>query len=379
MVDFTRYRTIRHERRDRVLTLILNRPEALNAVDGEMHAELTQVFFDAANDPLSDVIVLTGEGKAFSSGGDIRWMQSIIDEGFDLTAREAKRIIVSLLDCEKPIIARINGHATGFGATLALFCDIIIAAETAKIGDPHVQVGFTAGDGGAVIWPQLVGYARAKEYLMTGDLMTAVEAARIGLINHSVPSEELDNRVYGLATRLVEGSQVAIRTTKMSINIGLKQLVASIMDACLAYEALSNSSRDHQEAVSAFRERRKPVFQIESVSVRRVIRTSCRRRRYALGIGPPGPSLNGRRMLLALTGEPMGGERAYQLGFFQELVREEKLLPRVMALANELTRHLRPAFTCKVKRIFVGRANEEMWRDYELDRLWGVDYLQASL
>jgi enoyl-CoA hydratase len=260
MVDFTRYRTIRHERRDRVLTLILNRPEALNAVDGEMHAELTQVFFDAANDPLSDVIVLTGEGKAFSSGGDIRWMQSIIDEGFDLTAREAKRIIVSLLDCEKPIIARINGHATGFGATLALFCDIIIAAETAKIGDPHVQVGFTAGDGGAVIWPQLVGYARAKEYLMTGDLMTAVEAARIGLINHSVPSEELDNRVYGLATRLVEGSQVAIRTTKMSINIGLKQLVASIMDACLAYEALSNSSRDHQEAVSAFRERRKPVF-----------------------------------------------------------------------------------------------------------------------
>jgi enoyl-CoA hydratase len=259
MVDFTRYRTIRHERRDRVLTLILNRPEALNAVDGEMHAELTQVFFDAANDPLSDVIVLTGEGKAFSSGGDIRWMQSIIDEGFDLTAREAKRIIVSLLDCEKPIIARINGHATGFGATLALFCDIIIAAETAKIGDPHVQVGFTAGDGGAVIWPQLVGYARAKEYLMTGDLMTAVEAARIGLINHSVPSEELDNRVYGLATRLVEGSQVAIRTTKMSINIGLKQLVASIMDACLAYEALSNSSRDHQEAVSAFRERRKPV------------------------------------------------------------------------------------------------------------------------
>jgi enoyl-CoA hydratase len=260
MVDFTRYRTIRHERRDRVLTLILNRPEALNAVDGEMHAELTQVFFDAANDPLSDVIVLTGEGKAFSSGGDIRWMQSIIDEGFDLTAREAKRIIVSLLDCEKPIIARINGHATGFGATLALFCDIIIAAETAKIGDPHVQVGFTAGDGGAVIWPQLVGYARAKEYLMTGDLMTAVEAARIGLINHSVPSEELDNRVYGLATRLVEGSQVAIRTTKMSINIGLKQLVASIMDACLAYEALSNGSRDHQEAVSAFRERRKPVF-----------------------------------------------------------------------------------------------------------------------
>lgn len=260
MVDFTRYRTIRHERRDRVLTLILNRPEALNAVDGEMHAELTQVFFDAAGDPSSDVIVLTGEGKAFSAGGDIPWMQSIIDEGFDLTAREATRIIFSLLDCEKPIIARINGPATGFGATLALFCDISIAVETAKIGDPHVQVGFTAGDGGAVIWPQLVGYARAKEYLMTGDLMTAVEAARIGLINHAVPNDELDDRVYGLASRLTEGSQTAIRTTKMSINIGLKQLAASMMDACLAYEAISNMSRDHQEAVTAFRERRKPNF-----------------------------------------------------------------------------------------------------------------------
>ena len=84
-------------------------------------------------------------------------------------------------------------------------------------------------------------------------------------------------------------------------------------------------------------------------------------------------------MLLALTGEPMEGERAYQLGFFEELVREEKRLPRIMALANELTRHLRPAFTCKVKRIFVGSANEEMWRDYQFDWLWRVDYLQASL
>ncbi len=260
MADFPTYRTVRHERRGRVLTLVLNRPDALNAVDGVMHAELTQVFYDAASDPGSDVIVLTGEGRAFSAGGDIPWMQDVIDQGFDRTAREAKRIIFSLLDCEKPIIARVNGHATGFGATLALFCDVIIAAETAKIGDPHVQVGFTAGDGGAVIWPQLIGYARAKEYLLTGDLMTAIEAARIGLINHAVPQGELDERVYALAQRLAEGSQLAIRTTKMSINIGLKQLASSTMDACLAFEAQSNASRDHQEAVNAFREKRKPDF-----------------------------------------------------------------------------------------------------------------------
>lgn len=260
MSDFPPYRTIRHERRGRVLTLLLNRPDTLNAVDGEMHEELTRIFDDAANDPGSDVIVLTGEGRAFCAGGDIRWMQDVIDQGFDRTAREAKRIINSLLDCAKPVIARVNGHATGFGATLALFCDIIIAAETAKIGDPHVLVGFTAGDGSTVIWPQLIGYARAKEYLMTGDLMTAVEAARIGLINHAVPAADLDERVYGLAERLAEGSQLAIRTTKLSVNIGLKQLAASMMDACLAYEALSNASADHQEAVNAFRDKRKPDF-----------------------------------------------------------------------------------------------------------------------
>lgn len=260
MSDLSDYRTIRHERRGRILTLILNRPEALNAVDGVMHAELTQVFYDAANDPDSDVVVLTGEGRAFCAGGDIPWMQDIIDQGFDRTAREAKRIILSLLDCEKPVIARLNGHATGLGATLALFCDVVFAADTARIGDPHVQVGFTAGDGAAVIWPQLIGYARAKEFLMTGDLLTAPEAARIGLINHAVPAAELDARVYGYAQRLVEGSQVAIRTTKMSVNIGLKQLAASIMDACLAFEAMSNLSRDHREAVAAFRDRRKPDF-----------------------------------------------------------------------------------------------------------------------
>ncbi len=260
MVDFSRYRCIRHERRGRILTLILDRPDKLNAVDAALHAELATIFNDAADDTDSDVIVLTGAGRAFCSGGDIPWMQTMIDEGFGQTAREAKRIIFSLLDCEKPIIARVNGHATGFGATLALFCDVVVAVETAKIGDPHVSVGFTAGDGAAVIWPQLIGYARAKEWLMTGDLMTAADAARIGLINHAVSAGELDARINALTDKLAAGAQFAIRTTKASINIGLKQLAASIMDTCLAYEDRSNATRDHQEAVNAFREGRPPVF-----------------------------------------------------------------------------------------------------------------------
>ncbi len=260
MTDFPSFDTIKASRQGRILTLTLNRPDTLNAVNKQMHRELCHIFHDAADDPHSDVIVLTGEGRAFSSGGDIVWMQEMIDTGFGQTAREAKRIINALLDCEKPVIAKLNGHATGFGATMALFCDVIFASEDARIGDPHVSVGFTAGDGGAVIWPQLIGYARAKEYLMTGDLMTSTEAAQMGLINHVVPAADLDDRVDAFAQRLAGGAQTAIRTTKMSVNIGLKQLVASIMDACLTMENTSNGTADHQEAVNAFREGRKPKF-----------------------------------------------------------------------------------------------------------------------
>jgi enoyl-CoA hydratase len=154
----------------------------------------------------------------------------------------------------------VNGAAIGLGATLALFCDIIFAANHAKIADPHVKVGFVAGDGGAVIWPQLIGYARAKEYLLTGDALTGAQAAQIGLINHAVPAEDLDKAVDEFAQRLAAGASRAIQWTKLSVNIGLKALATSILDASIAYEALSNLTKDHQEAVNAFREKRPPRF-----------------------------------------------------------------------------------------------------------------------
>lgn len=261
-MNFAEYKTLVFERRGRVLEITMNRPEKLNAVDEAMHAELARVFVDVSNDPECDIAILTGAGRAFSAGGDIEWMQKMIDQpaAFEKTAREGKQIVFSLLDCEKPVIAKLNGHATGLGATIALFCDVIFASEAAKIGDPHVSVGLVAGDGGAVIWPQLIGYVRAKEYLMSGDLMTAAEAARIGLINHAVPQAELDERVKQFADRLSAGATKAIRWSKMSANIGLKQLAHSIMDASLAYEAMSNVTKDHQEAVNAFREKRSPIF-----------------------------------------------------------------------------------------------------------------------
>jgi enoyl-CoA hydratase len=212
------YQTLLLTRRDRALTITLNRPEVLNAFAAVMHVEIIEALRFAATDQGSDVIVLTGAGRAFSAGGDLTRMEECIANPaeFDREAADAKRLVFTLLDIEKPVIAKVNGHAVGLGATIALLCDVIFAAESAKIGDPHVKVGLVAGDGGAVIWPQLIGFARAKEYLMTGTLIPASEAARIGLINHAVPDAALDDRVDAFCDQLMAGAVQAIRWTPAS-------------------------------------------------------------------------------------------------------------------------------------------------------------------
>jgi enoyl-CoA hydratase len=261
-MNYAGYQHILSARRNRVLTLTLNRPDSLNAIDGRLHEELSRIFYDVAVDDDADVIVLTGAGRAFSAGGDFRWFQQMIDDPalWERCRVEAKKIVFGLLECEKPVIAKLNGHAVGLGATLALLCDVVFAAKGARIADPHVLAGMVGGDGGAIIWPQLIGYARAKEYLMTGDPILAEDAERMGLINHAVDAADLDVVVDAFADRLASGAVQAIRYTKTSVNIGLRQLAHAILDASLAYEALTNFSADHQEAVSAFLEKRKPRF-----------------------------------------------------------------------------------------------------------------------
>ena len=256
------YDTLALTREGRLLTITLNRPDALNAVNLRMHEELAEVFQFAALDADSDVVVLTGAGRAFSAGGDLDHMANNAANPhlFDNELRLAKRIVFAMLDLDKPLVCRLNGHAVGLGATLALFSDVIFAVEHARIGDPHVAIGLVAGDGGAVIWQQRIGLCRSKEYLMSGELIDARKAQELGLINHCLPAGELDAAVQAYCARLLAGSTNAIRWTKVLLNLELKRVATAVMDAGIAYEAVAQRSADHREGVQALIEKRKPVF-----------------------------------------------------------------------------------------------------------------------
>jgi enoyl-CoA hydratase len=250
---------------DGIATVTINRPEVLNAVNMELHRQLEDVWLDLTYDQRVQAVVLTGAGKAFIAGGDLKRMQERFgtEEGMEhalgVTAK-ARRLLSSMLDFQKPIIAAVNGDAIGLGATIALFCDIIIASDSAKIGDPHVKIGVSAGDGGAIIWPLLLGPARAKEYLMLGLIATGSEAERIGLVNHAVPAEDVLPTALKTAENLCRLSPWAVRYTKSTVNIMVRHYLNMMMDASMATEALTMLNQDHAEAVTAFVEKRKPVF-----------------------------------------------------------------------------------------------------------------------
>ncbi|MCZ6789663.1 MAG: enoyl-CoA hydratase-related protein [Chloroflexi bacterium] len=267
MSDYSNLKTLLVERKGSVLTITLNRPEVLNAVNKEMDDELRECFHMVSQDREADAVVVTGAGRAFCAGGDIKaiqagnWdgemsgtvrLQNSVRSGFDM--------IKAMLEIEQPIIAAVNGDAVGLGATLALFCDIAIASDTARIGDTHIRVGAVAGDGGAVVWPLLMSLSRAKEFLMTGDLISAAEAERIGLFNHVVPVEEVQSAAFALAERLANGPTVAIRWTKMALNQRLIDEVNRVLPLSIALEALSFTTKDYAEAINAFTEKRPPQF-----------------------------------------------------------------------------------------------------------------------
>src|SRR5436309_10742541 len=206
MGDYGGYSSIRFERIGDILKVTLANPRnELNAVDGELHDELCRLFADLKVEREARAVLLTGSGRAFSAGGDFNWMAGITKDDLYEMRREGKQIVWNLLDVELPIVAAINGPAVGLGATLALLCDVIFMADTASVADPHVRVGIVAGDGGAAIWPLVLGPARAKQFLLTGDPVTAAEALAMGLVNRVVAPDALEADALAFAARLADG------------------------------------------------------------------------------------------------------------------------------------------------------------------------------
>ncbi|MBV9509083.1 MAG: enoyl-CoA hydratase/isomerase family protein, partial [Caulobacteraceae bacterium] len=220
-------------------------------------------FREISRDPATRVVVLTGAGdRAFCAGGNPTAMQETVSKtaGWLRGMPEAREIILGILECDRPIIARINGHAIGAGCSLALACDITVMVDSAKIADTHVKVGLVAGDGGSLLWPHLAGLAKARRYLLTGDMLTGREAAEIGLITEAVPRQQLDERVQVWVDRFASGASRAIGYTKRALNSAIRRQGQSHMDASLGLETLSFLSEDHLEGLKAFSEKRSPVF-----------------------------------------------------------------------------------------------------------------------
>jgi enoyl-CoA hydratase len=265
MVEYSKYEALKIEKADRVATVTLNRPDSLNAVNPVMHRELCNVWLDLGVDDEVNAIILTGAGRAFCAGGDVKGMANRggSSEGRQrtlMTPAEARRIVENMLDVEQPIIGAINGDAVGLGATIALLTDITVVSEKARFADTHVRVGIVAGDGGAVIWPLLIGPHRAKEFLMRGHFINGAEAGRIGMVNYAVPQEQVMTKARELAQELADGPTWAIRWSKLAVNKWLKQQANLILDASLAYEMMTFGTEDQKEAARAFVEKRKPHY-----------------------------------------------------------------------------------------------------------------------
>jgi enoyl-CoA hydratase len=244
-----------------ILRITLSTPGKLNAVGHEAHGHLANVWRAVDRDPETRVVLVRGAGGSFSSGGDLDLVEDIAAD-WDTRLRvfhEARDLVYNIVDCRKPIVAAIEGHAVGAGLAVALLADISLAAPSARLVDGHTRLGVAAGDHAVIVWPLLCGLARAKYHLLLCEPVDGETAERIGLVSLCVPSEELEERALEIARRLAAGSQAAIQHTKLALNNWLRA-AGPAFDASLALEFLDMTGPDVAEGVAAIRERRPPRF-----------------------------------------------------------------------------------------------------------------------
>lgn len=257
------FSTIDFDRDGDVLIVTIDHPSSpVNAVDHDLHSDLTALFPRLRAERDARAVLLTGRGRAFSAGGDFDWFPELQDPDVRNELRQdARSMIWDLLDVHLPVVSAVNGHAMGLGASIALLSDVVFVAESARIGDPHVSVGLVAGDGGTIAWPLALGPMLAKRFLLTGDSVTATEAVQRGLAYRSVPDEALHNEALAFAHRLAAGAPLAVQFTKQAVNAWIKATAAVPFDLAQALELTTMTSADHTEALAALAEKRPARFE----------------------------------------------------------------------------------------------------------------------
>ena len=232
----------------------LNRPEHLNGANRPMHQALARVWDHLGADPEARAVVVTGMGSAFSAGGDFDYMQENIDDEAmrAQTIAEGRAIIRGMVRCPLPVIAAVNGPAVGLGASIAVLCDLVLMSEDSFLADPHLRMGLVPGDGG-MVWPNLIGLSRAKEYLFLGSRIPPDKAVEFGLASRVVAPAELMPEALALANRLAQVPPAALQRTKTALNAYVDAHLDGAFEAALTGELDSMGSPEHREAVTKAR------------------------------------------------------------------------------------------------------------------------------
>lgn len=248
----------------RVAYLTLNRPQALNALTPAQRDHVIELLAGASADPDVRAVVLTGTGRGFCAGADLRGGaasgERVAGDVARVIREGAQRLIAAVLDCEKPVIAAVNGTAAGIGAHLALACDLVLAAESARFIEVFVRRGLVPDGGGAYLLTRLLGPQRAKELMFFGDALPATDAERLGLVNRVVPDGELDKTAREWAVRLAAGPTRALALTKQLVNASLDSDRATAFAAEAAAQEINMTTADAQEGVASFVARRSPEY-----------------------------------------------------------------------------------------------------------------------
>ncbi len=250
------------DKADGAATLILNRPDVLNALDIETMLEIENAVKDVKKDDTLKVLVITGKGRAFSAGADLKAIEPLLDDSqkIEVFLRTWHHVMTYIENATKPIIAAVNGLALAGGLELVLVCDLAIAAEEARLGDQHANFGLIAGGGGSQRLPRLIGIRKAKELLLTGNWISGKEAAQIGLVNRAVPSDKLEEAVGEMVSSLTSKSPVASRTIKDLVNRGMQADLYTGLDLEVWATIRHDQTEDARERIAAFKEKRKPNF-----------------------------------------------------------------------------------------------------------------------